>query len=346
MKSRKKLPPTGLKKILIRGTNWIGDAIMTLPAVAAVRATYPQAHIAVLAKPLVSDIYKLFSMADEIILYKKNFDNPAGVFRLAWELRKKKFNAVILLQNAIEAAIMAFAAGIKLRAGYNSDGRGILLTHSVKRSKEIKKVHQIDYYLEMVKSLGCVPVSRELLLQTKINRVTAQNIVGEFILRNDKPIIGIAPGATYGPAKRWFSERFAALSDKLYNSFPYQGILFGGKDDEFTAEEVRRQSNANLMNLAGRTTLREAIYLISQCSLFISNDSGLMHIAGALNIPTVAIFGSTNPETTAPAGDKTIIVHKEVSCSPCLKENCPTDFRCMDLITVDDVLTAVHTILK
>jgi heptosyltransferase-2 len=346
LKSRKKLPPTGLKKILIRGTNWIGDAIMTLPAVASVRAAYPKAHVCVLAKPLVADVYKLFSAADEIILYKNKFDNPVGVFRLAQELRKKKFDAAILLQNAVEAAIMAFAAGIKLRAGYNSDGRGLLLTHSVKCTKEIKKVHQIDYYLEMVKTLGCAPVSRELLLQTKINRVTAQSILSEFISGNNKPIIGIAPGATYGPAKRWFPERFAILADELYDSFPYQGILLGGKADERTAEEVRCQAKNNLINLAGKTTLREAIYLISQCSLFISNDSGLMHIAGALNIPTVAIFGSTNPETTAPAGDKTIIVRKEVSCSPCLKETCPTDFRCMDLIAVDDVLTAAHAILK
>ena len=346
LENSKKLPQTGLKKILIRGTNWIGDAIMTLPAVASVRAAYPQARICVLAKPLVADIYKLFSEADEIILYKNKFDNPLGVFRLARELRKKKFDAAILLQNAIEAAIMTFAAGVKLRAGYNSDGRGFLLTHRVKCTKEIKKVHQIDYYLEMVKALGCAPVSREMLLQTKINRVTARSVLGEFILGNNKPIIGIAPGATYGPAKRWFPERFAALADRLYDSFPYQGILLGGNTDGSTAEEVCRRANVNLMNLAGKTTLREAVYLISQCSLFISNDSGLMHIAGALNIPTVAIFGSTNPETTAPTGGRTIIVRKGVFCSPCLKETCPTDFRCMDLITVDDVLAAAHTILK
>ncbi|MBN1475014.1 MAG: lipopolysaccharide heptosyltransferase II [Syntrophaceae bacterium] len=345
-KHKKRLPKEGLNKILIRGTNWIGDAVLTLPAIASVRAAYPESRISILAKPVVADIYKLFAQVDEIIIYKKQFDNPLGVFRLARVLYKKRFDAAILLQNAIEAAIMTFAARIKLRAGYNSDGRGLLLTHSVKRTSEVKEIHQVGYYLEMAKALGCPPVGQEMNLQSKINRVTAQNILREFIPGAKKIIIGIAPGATYGPAKRWLPDRFAAVADKLKNIFDCQIILLGGRDDWKTAEEVKRWAGADLINIAGKTTVREAVYLISQCSLFISNDSGLMHIAGALNIPTVAIFGSTNPVTTSPVGEKIIIVRKEVSCSPCLKETCPTDFRCMNLITVDDVLSAAQKIMK
>jgi heptosyltransferase-2 len=343
---KKALPKDGLNKILIRGTNWIGDAVMTLPAIASVRAAYPESRIGILAKPIVADIYKLFAEVDEIIVYKKQFDNPLGVFRLARVLYKKKFDAAILLQNAIEAAIMTFAARIKLRAGYNSDGRGLLLTHSIKRTREVKETHQVGYYLEMVKALGCPPVGREMHLQAKINRVTAQNILREFLTDTKKIIIGIAPGATYGPAKRWFPDRFAAVADKLKNMFDCQIILLGGKNDWQTAEEVKSSAVSDLINLAGKSTVREAAYLISQCSLFISNDSGLMHIAGALNIPTVAIFGSTNPVTTSPIGEKIIIVRKEVPCSPCLKETCHTDFRCMKLITVDDVFSAAQNIMK
>lgn len=345
LRHKKALPKDGLNKILIRGTNWIGDAVMTLPAIASVRAAYPKSRISILAKPIVADIYKLFTEVDEIIIYKKQFDNLPGIFRLASVLYKKKFDAAILLQNAIEVAIMTFAARIKYRAGYNSDGRGLLLTHSVKRTKEVRKAHQVGYYLEMVKALGCPPVGWETHLQAKINRVTAQNILREFI-PEAKNIIGIVPGATYGPAKRWLPDRFAAVADKLSDMFDCQIILLGGKDDWQTAEEVRRQAGAQLINLSGKTTVREAVYLISQCSLFISNDSGLMHIAGALNIPTVAIFGSTNPVTTSPIGEKIIIVRKEVPCSPCLKETCPTDFRCMNLITVDDVFSAAQNIMK
>ena len=149
----KKLPRQGIHKILIRGTNWIGDAVMTLPAVDAIRATWPRAHIAMLVKPWVADVYRLFSSLDEIILYEKKFDNPAGVFGLARTLREKKFDAAILLQNAIEAAIIALSAGIPIRAGYDSDARGLLLTHRVRRTKEIRKVHQVDYYLEDRKSV-------------------------------------------------------------------------------------------------------------------------------------------------------------------------------------------------
>jgi heptosyltransferase-2 len=338
LKKNKKLPQQGINNILVRGTNWIGDAILTLPAIASIRATYPHAHIAILVKPWVADIYKLFSAVDEVIIYEDKYDTPAGVFRLATMLKNRNFDAAILLQNAIEAAIIAFMARIPLRAGF-------LLTHSVKRTKEIRKVHQIEYYLEIVKTLGCVSVDREMRLETMINPHDAQNIVQKYIPETNKPIIGIAPGATYGPAKKWFPERFAAVADMLSDSFPLQGIILGSKADWETAEEVRKVARTKLINIAGKTNLREAIHLISQCCLFLSNDSGLMHIAGALNIPTVAIFGSTNPVTTSPAGNKTIVVHQDVDCSPCLEETCPTDFRCMKLISVENVFMAAQNIL-
>ena len=346
LKTNKKLPPEGINKILIRGTNWIGDAILTIPAVDSIRAAYPKAHIAVLAKPWVADIYKLFTGIDEVIIYENKYDNALGVLRLANLLKKSKFDLAILLQNAIEAAIITLTAGIPLRAGYNSDGRGILLTHRVQRNREIKKLHQIDYYLEMVKALGCVSVNKEMHLETKISRREAVSVLQKYLPAPKKEIIGIAPGATYGPAKRWFPARFAAVADKIAGTFDCQIILLGGKSDDDAAEEVRRLAQTSILNLAGKTNLKEAVYLISQCRLFISNDSGLMHVAGALNIPTIAIFGSTNPQTTSPAGNKSIVVHQEVSCSPCLKKTCPSDFRCMELITVEDVWQAAQNILR
>lgn len=342
----KKLPREGIDNILIRGTNWIGDAILTLPAVASIRATYPGAHIAMLVKPWVADIYKLFSDLNEIIIYENKFDNPAGVFRLAQTLKEKKFDAAILLQNAIEAAIIALSAGIPIRAGYDSDARGLLLTHRVRRTEEIKKIHQIDYYMEMVKALGCVPVDREMYLETKINILEARNVLRKFIPETKKAIIGIAPGATYGPAKKWFPDRFAATVDRLDEKFSAQVIIMGGKADEETAQEIQKLARAKLISLAGKTTLLEAIYLISQCRLFISNDSGLMHVAGALNIPTIAIFGSTNPVNTAPVGNRSVIVRQEVSCSPCLKKTCPTDFRCMRMISVEDVSRVAENLFQ
>ncbi len=345
LKINKKLPPEGINKILIRGTNWIGDAILTIPAVDSIRATYPKAHIAVLAKPWVADIYKLFTGVDEVIIYENQYDNARGVFRLANLLKKRKFDLAILLQNAIEAAIIAFAAGIPLRAGYNSDCRGILLTHSVQRSKEVRKLHQTDYYLEMVKALGCAAVNKEMHLETKINRQETESVLKKYLPDPKKEIIGIAPGATYGPAKRWFPARFATVADKIASANAYQIILLGGKSDDDAAEEVKSLTQADVLNLAGKTNLKEAVLLISQCGLFISNDSGLMHVAGALNIPTIAIFGSTNPQTTSPVGNQSVVIHREVGCSPCLKKTCPTDFQCMELITVEDIWQAAKKIL-
>jgi heptosyltransferase II len=342
----KKLPQENLNRILIRGTNWIGDAIMTLPAVASIRATYPKSHIAMLAKPWVADIYRLFSDLDEILIYESKFDNPTGVLRLSQTLKEKKFDAAILLQNAIEAAIIALLARIPMRAGFDSDARGLLLTHHVPCTNEIKKVHQIDYYLEMVKTLGCFPVTRELHMETKINIPEARNVLRKFIPDEKKTIIGIAPGATYGPAKKWLPERFAAVADRLSKDFSAQIIMMGGKADGETAQEVQKSANVEFINLCGKTTVWEAVYLISQCRLFISNDSGLMHVAGALNIPTVAIFGSTNPVTTAPAGNKSVIVRKAVPCSPCLKKTCPSDFRCMKLVSMEDVLQVAQNLFQ
>jgi heptosyltransferase-2 len=345
LKAKKKLPKTGLKKILIRGTNWIGDAVMTLPAVSSVRAAYPQAHLAILAKRPVTEIYRLFSRADEIIPYEGKFDNPLGVFRLANALRKKKFDAAVLLQNAIEAAIMAAAAGIRVRGGYNTDGRGFLLTHPVVRTDEIRKVHQIDYYLEMVKALGCAPVDRAMHLETFISPAAAHEAIAKYLPGEDTHFVGLAPGAAYGPAKRWLPERFAAVADRLCADLGARAILFGSKDDRETTDSVQKYANSAVVNLAGISSLRETTYLISRCRVFISNDSGLMHVAGALNIPTVAIFGSTNPVTTSPPGGKTVLVRKPVECSPCLKKTCPTDFRCMTSITADDVYEAAHRLL-
>ena len=345
LEKSKKFPREGISKILIRGTNWIGDAVLTLPAVASIRASYPSSFIAVLTKPWVADIYRIFSAVDEVIIYEKKYDSPTGVFRLAWMLKKYKFDAAILLQNAVEAAIIASFAGIPIRGGYNSDGRGLLLTHGVKRTREIKAVHQIAYYQEMVKALGCIDIGREMHLETKINPFDAQKTIQKFIPGENKEICGIAPGAVYGPAKRWFPERFGALADMIEKSYNLQGVLFGGKADWEAAEETRKSAKSKLVNIAGKTNLQEAIHLISQCRLFVSNDSGLMHVAGALNVPTVAIFGSTNPVTTSPAGEKTIIVRQNVSCSPCLEKTCPTDFQCMKLVSVEDVFAAAKNIL-
>ena len=348
VRESRKLVPERVGNILIRGANWVGDVIMTLPAVAAVRETFPHARISVLAKPWVAEAYRICPEVDEVITYQDPgvHHGITGKFRLASQLKNMGFDLAILLQNAIEATIIAWLAGIPIRAGYNSDGRGILLTHSVKRTTRIRKIHQVNYYLEMLKSLGFQLAGGDIGLRLRDEYpAIAEEILDQYKIGEKDILIGIAPGANYGPAKMWFPERFAAVADRLINDFPARVLLFGsGGDGERTAL-VRQHSKNDLIDMAGKTSLKEAIALIARCDLFISNDSGLMHLAGALGIPLVAIFGSTNPVTTSPVGEKSIVIYKDVSCSPCLKKECPSDFRCMDLIGIDDVYDEAKNIL-
>ncbi|MGO9138838.1 MAG: lipopolysaccharide heptosyltransferase II [Syntrophales bacterium] len=343
-----RIPFDKARNILIRGTNWIGDAVMTLPAVRAVRNTFPAARISVLAKPWVAEIFNICPDVDEVIVFQSPGFHAgiAGKLRLAKELRARDFDTAILLQNAIEAAIITRLAGIPIRAGYNSDGRGWLLTHSVRRTEAVRRVHQIRYYLEMVKSLGCRSAEETAHLDPADEyQSLSEKLLSKYGVRRDGFIVGLAPGASYGPAKRWFPERFAAVSDRLFEDLSAQVVLFGSREDKKTTDIVEQYVHHPLINFTGKTNLKEAIAVISRCNLFISNDSGLMHIAGALNIPTVAIFGSTNPVTTSPVGEKSVVLYKGASCSPCLKEICPTDFRCMEMISVEEVCETAKGLL-
>jgi heptosyltransferase II len=345
----KSLPAEGIGRVLIRGTNWIGDVVMTLPAIAAVRRTWPRARISVLAKPWVAEVYRLCPDVDEIIPFHEPGRHAGimGKWRLAADIRGWRFDCAILLQNAIEAGILARLASIPLRVGYNSDGRGALLTHSVRRTPEIRRVHQIDYYLAMVRAVGCLPAGRDVRLSPGADYAAiAQRLFAEYGREANRPLIGIAPGAAFGPAKKWFPERFAAVADRLIDDTGAQAILFGSAGDRESTAAVAQSARHPLIDVAGKTNLKEAMAVIARCNLFLSNDSGLMHVAGALGIPTIAIFGSTNPATTSPAGEKSIVIHHDVECAPCLKPVCPTDFRCMKMIGAEEVYVAARRLLE
>jgi heptosyltransferase-2 len=346
--AKKQLPREGIKKILVRGTNWIGDAVMTLPAVAAIRQTYPKTAITVLAKPWVAEIYRLSPDVDHVLIFEEPglHEGIMGKFRIASMLKAASFDIAILLQNAIEAAIITWLADIPIRAGYDSDARGPLLTHPVHRTHAVRQIHQTDYYLEMAKALGCSPPTHGVILKPDTScDMIAETLLKKYGLGPQDSIIGIAPGAAYGPAKRWFPDGFASVADRLVADLSAHIILFGSSGDLDSAESVRHMTRHTVINLAGESSLREAIAMIACCSLFISNDSGLMHISAALGVPTVAIFGSTNPATTSPVGTNNIVVYKAVPCSPCLKPVCPTDFQCMIQITPDDVYEAACKLL-
>mgnify|MGYP003393251197 CR=1 FL=1 len=333
-----------IKKILIRGTNWIGDAVLTMPAVNAVRKRFPDAEISILVKPWVAELFENSPDIDRIIIYDdKKYSRLCGKRKLISDLKKYKFDMAILFQNAFEAAFLTYFAGIPIRYGYNTDGRGMLLTHKIVLSDETLNKHQVWYYLDLLRPLGINIEKPELSLKIgNKDKAAALNILKKNRIKKGDLIIGINPGASYGHAKRWFPDRYAKLADRLIERHAANIILFGSKDDKEVANEIASLSSHKLINLAGKTSLSEAIALIERSRLFITNDSGLMHIAAALNVPVIAIFGSTSPERTGPYGKGHHKIYKNAECSPCLKRECPTDFKCMELISVDEVYNDVE----
>ncbi|MCB2146928.1 MAG: lipopolysaccharide heptosyltransferase II [Deltaproteobacteria bacterium] len=338
-----------IKRLLIRSTNWIGDAVMTTPAVRAIRHNFPGAHISLLAKPWVAPVFAHSPHVDQIIIYEANGRHRGirGTVRLARDLRAYRFDAAILLQNAVEAALIAFMAGIPHRIGFDTDARRLLLTHPVRCTRAIKSIHQTGYYLKMIEGAGLVGGGQHLELSIGIeDRQRAERTLSAHGITPDRRVVGLNPSATFGPAKQWFPERYAALGDRLSNNLDATILLFGGPSDRKLGQDIVRMMAAPIIDLSGRTSLGEAMALIDRCNAFVTNDSGLMHVAAALNTPLVAIFGSTNSTTTSPYSETSRIVRVPIECSPCMQPVCPLGhMNCMKQVTVQMVSDAVEDLL-
>ena len=334
--------PKNPGKILLRSTNWIGDAIMTTPAVRSIRQNFPDADITALVLPWVADVFGACPHIDHIFVYDKNGRHRGlkGKLRLAADLRAKKFDLTILLQNAFEAALITTLARIPARCGYTTDGRGLLLTHGVSKHPDIGDKHQVHYYQQMLSGLGLQLGSDSLELFLDPDAVCEAS---ELLATQSKkaPIIGLNPGAAYGPAKRWPVEKYSALADKLAEATNGLILVFGTEADQEAASQIKAAAGDYVLDLTGKTSLALALACIDRCNVFITNDSGLMHVAAALNTPLVAIFGSTDHIATGPYSDQATVIRKPMDCSPCMKTHCPKQhFLCMEQIGVDEVAEA------
>lgn len=309
---------------------------MSLPAVRAVRDIFPHAHLAVIARPAVAGIYGRESSVDEVIVYSGSRSACAA------KLREKRFDAAILFQNAFDAALLTWMAGIPVRIGYRRDGRGLLLTRSVPVPEpgEIPR-HERFYYLELLRRAGLMerfPVCEAI----RLDGISAAREAGQARLAAlgiEEPAIGISPGAAYGGAKRYaqFAEVGRALS-------PANFLIFGAPSEQELCAAVAAQI-PGARNLAGSTSLTEFIELAAACRVFVTNDSGAMHVASALGVPTVTVFGATDDTTTGPTGPLARIVRQHTECSPCLLRECPIDHRCMTRISPERVAAAVREFL-
>jgi lipopolysaccharide heptosyltransferase II len=336
-------------KILIRATNWVGDAIMALPALQAVRKGFPDAEIAIVARPYVADIYRDQGICDQLIPYDPRVSHAglSGHERLAIELRGQKFDVALLLQNAFDAAWLAWRAKIPERIGYARDGRSFLLTQAVPvpRREEIPP-HEKFYYLELLRRAGWLDsVQDESFIKLRVPEEKsrrAEEFLHQAGVRSGAARIAIGAGASYGSAKCWPPSRFADAANRLQSEVDADVILFGTAAESSVSGAITAEMHRPPIDLTGKTAIADLPALLSRCHLFIGNDSGAMHVAAAVGLPIVAVFGPTDPFGTAPVTPRCSIIQQKPYCSPCFLRRCPTDHRCMTAISAEMVETAAR----
>jgi heptosyltransferase II len=336
-------------RLMIRATNWVGDAILALPALRAVRTRFPEAQIAIVARPYVADIYRGQGIADELIPYDVNGAHRGwkGRERLAADLRAKKFDCALLLQNAFDAAWLAWRSGIPERIGYARDGRSLLLTKAVPVAKaEEIPAHEKFYYLELLRRTGWIQELRDdtyITLEISDEQSErAERTLCSAGTRSGVPRIAVGAGASYGAAKCWSPDRFAKTLEQFATQNNVDLILFGTPAEAQVSAAIAAGIGRPVINLTGKTAIEDLPALLARCHLFLGNDSGAMHVAAAVGVPVVAIFGPTDPHGTAPVTPRCTIVQQQPYCSPCFLRRCPTDHRCMTAVTVPMVEAALR----
>jgi heptosyltransferase-2 len=328
---------TDVNRLLVRAPNWLGDAVMALPALGAVRRAFEGRTIILSAAPSVAPIFEEGTAAapDALITIDRA--------RELEQLKGAGADAILLLPNSFGSAWLASRSGTAERWGYRAGGRGWLLTRGVNRPRG--PVHQVQYYLALARGLGfdvgAEPDARPRIVPRTATLEKADVLLTAAGLARGETIVGFAPGAAYGHAKRWPPERVARVIAEVSRSGAAAVMVGAGADrDTGRAIESSLPAGTRAVNLIGRTTLRQLVGIVARCAAFVSNDSGAMHIAAALGVPLTVMFGPTDERVTAPAGDADVIV-RDVFCRPCMLRECPIDHRCMKRIDADAVLRSV-----
>jgi heptosyltransferase-2 len=336
-------------RILVRAANWIGDAVMSLPALSAIRERFPEAEITVLARPWVAALYENESSIDQVLPLTgaPGARDWAAKWQLVHRLRREHFDLAVLFPNSFESAAVVRLAGVRRIVGYARDGRSPLLSRAVPtpRAGEIPR-HESYYYLELLRRASLIDAVPEVTA-IRLDRIPEARQRGEalFAARGlSLPVIGVSPGAAYGGAKRWLPERFAESARAISKELGGAIAVFGSAAETVLCDQVARAAGGR--SFAGRTTLREFIDMTAACRVFLTNDSGAMHIAGATGVPSVTIFGPTDEFATGPLGPAAAVIREPVECAPCLLRECPIDHRCMTRVTAERVARAAEDLLR
>ena len=336
------------KRILIVRTDRIGDVLLSTPVIKALRDSYPNAYIAAMVSPYAKDIVDGNPYLDEVIIYDKDGKHKSWrrSLKFAQNLKKKKFDLTFLLHPTNRAHLVAFFAGIPRRIGYDRNFR-FLLTDRIKHTKQLGQKHEVEYAFDLVRCLGIETKDKILFMPIKpeSERWAEELFKREGIKASDR-LLALHPAASC-PSKVWPNERFAQVADKLVQQYGFKVLVISGPKDLALAERVIKHMHKPAINLSGKTSVSQLASVLKRCNLFISNDSGPVHIAAAVGTPVISIFGRNqaglSPARWGPIGKKDKILHKEVGCIECLAHNCIKEFACLKAITVDDVVKAVES---
>jgi lipopolysaccharide heptosyltransferase II len=349
-----------IERVVVRGANWVGDAVMTVPALRELRRLLPRAHVTLATRPWAQGIFDGADFIDDLLVIDEDGKPIRKFIRQVRRWRERRFDLAVLLPNAMAPALVATVARVPLRIGYATQGRGEFLTHALDVPAWRGKRHEVFYYLNIIAELeralagatqgdplfdlGRDP--RFALAVPEERRSRARALLERRGVDPSRTLVALCPGSTNSRAKRWHAERFAALADRLVEEAGATVLLVGAREELDVTREVVAAMRHEPVVLTGETTLAETTALLSLVSLLVTNDTGPAHIASALGRPTLVIFGPTNPLTTRPFAPSAEIVRRPPDCAPCMLRDCPIDHRCMTAITVDEVLSLAVALME
>jgi len=326
------------KKIVVRMPNWIGDLVMATPILADLKAAFPDASITAMVSEKLGQMLEADPSVDELLLICRK-QHRAFIKKL----KEDHYDLGLLLTNSFSSAWHLYQGKVKRRVGFRGEGRSLLLSQAVSFPEKRKTQHLVLTYKALLESIGILQSSQTPKLYLKEGELeSARELVKRIDIPEQPTIIGINPGAAYGTAKCWLPRRFREVAKKLTEYDPSVVVLFfGDASHKELIGNITLGLSPRVINLAGETDLQGLMATISLCSVFLTNDSGPMHIADSLGVPLVALFGSTDPIATGPYHQMEAVMQKKVVCAPCFKRVCPIDFPCMKGLTVEAVLEAL-----
>jgi len=332
--------------LLARAPNWIGDAVMTFPALQSLKVNYPDFQLWVAARGWVKELFQNLDYIDGVIPLPDSAQLK-NILSSANRIKPFKFETGLLFTNSFSSALLFFAARIPNRWGYARDGRRFLLTKTPSYTIKKSPHHHVYHYLDLLEGLGMTTIAPELsfpvpetVIQKAVHRLKKCGI------NPDRPLVVFNPGASYGPAKQWPMASFAQLGSMLQNTFRAEIILVGASSEVEIGKSIASLMEKKPCVTMGQTTLLDLAGILKAASLVVSNDSGPMHLANAIHTPVVALFGPTDPQITGPLQQPSAVIKKEVPCWPCKYRKCPIDHRCMNEINPEEVFTICQEFLK